>query len=119
MNSGHSNSAAHYLSVAAVIVESSAIYTIWGIIFIGLYIVHNPIQFVFLGTLSAVQVSCALFLDDHDSQVTLGYCSPPHHLPRHSWNGLASIHYTRDDFDFVDDIAFKSRKRRQGVGCES
>src|SRR4051794_17066932 len=45
-----------YLSIAAMLIESSALYTIWGIIFLGLYIVNNPVQFIFLASLSEVQV---------------------------------------------------------------
>lgn len=51
------NSYGHqYTSVTAILVESSALYTIWSIVFLGLYIVNNPIQFVFLASLAEVQV---------------------------------------------------------------
>jgi hypothetical protein len=54
---GNSSHAKQYLSIATMLIESSALYGIWSIIFIGLYAVNNPIQQVFLGTLSHVAVS--------------------------------------------------------------
>lgn len=56
LKSGHSGSSGQYLSVEAIIIESSAAYTVWGIIFIGLYSVNSPYQDIFLSTISAVQV---------------------------------------------------------------
>ncbi|KAF9030273.1 hypothetical protein BJ165DRAFT_934341 [Panaeolus papilionaceus] len=51
-----------YLSIAAMLIESSALYTIWGIIFLGLYIVNNPVQFIFLASLSEVQIIAPLLI---------------------------------------------------------
>ncbi|PPR06714.1 hypothetical protein CVT24_013034 [Panaeolus cyanescens] len=51
-----------YLSIAAMLIESSALYTIWGIIFLGLYIVNHPVQFVFLASLSEVQIIAPLLI---------------------------------------------------------
>ncbi|KJA15169.1 hypothetical protein HYPSUDRAFT_208094 [Hypholoma sublateritium FD-334 SS-4] len=59
---GHSGSAGQYLSVEAIIIESSAAYTVWGIIFIGLYSVNSPYQDIFLSTISAVQVIALLMI---------------------------------------------------------
>ncbi|KAF9002064.1 hypothetical protein BDQ17DRAFT_1357376, partial [Cyathus striatus] len=46
-----------------MLVESSALYTIWAIIFLGLYIVNHPVQYIFLASLAEVQVcSCSLLI---------------------------------------------------------
>ena len=47
-----------YTSAAAILVESSAVYAIVAIIFIGFYARNNPISHIFLSTLCQVQV-CA------------------------------------------------------------
>jgi hypothetical protein len=54
MDMGH---AEQYLGIATMLIESSALYGIWSIIFIGLYAANNPFGQVFLGTLSDVAVS--------------------------------------------------------------
>jgi hypothetical protein len=51
------HAAKQYLGIATMLIESFALYGIWSIIFIGLYAANNPIQQVFLGTLSDVAVS--------------------------------------------------------------
>ncbi|KAF9256980.1 hypothetical protein L218DRAFT_807646, partial [Marasmius fiardii PR-910] len=51
-----------YTSVGAILVESSALYTVWSIIFLGLYIVNHPVQFVFLGSLAEVQIISPLLI---------------------------------------------------------
>ncbi|PPQ71932.1 hypothetical protein CVT24_007906 [Panaeolus cyanescens] len=59
---GQKKHGGQYLSIVAMIIESSALYTVWGIIFLGLYIVNHPIQYVFLGTLSEVQIIAPLLI---------------------------------------------------------
>jgi hypothetical protein len=54
MDMGH---AKQYLGIATILIESSALYGVWSIIFIGLYAANNLFQQVFLGTLSDVAVS--------------------------------------------------------------
>ncbi|KAF9029960.1 hypothetical protein BJ165DRAFT_1578145, partial [Panaeolus papilionaceus] len=51
-----------YLSIAAIIVESSALYTVWGIIFLALYLRNNQVENVFLTTLSQVQIIAPLLI---------------------------------------------------------
>ncbi|KAF9477046.1 hypothetical protein BDN70DRAFT_881601 [Pholiota conissans] len=45
-----------YTSAAAILVESSAVYAIFAIVFIGFYARNNPISHLFLSTLCQVQV---------------------------------------------------------------
>ncbi|PPR06694.1 hypothetical protein CVT24_013027 [Panaeolus cyanescens] len=59
---GHKGHGAEYVSIAAMIIESSALYTIWGIIFLGLYIADHPVQYVFLSSLSEVQIIAPLLI---------------------------------------------------------
>lgn len=40
-----------------MLIESSALYATWSIIFIGLYIVSHPMQSLFLGSLTDISVS--------------------------------------------------------------
>ncbi|PPQ99851.1 hypothetical protein CVT24_009602, partial [Panaeolus cyanescens] len=59
---GRTEFSSQYVSIAAMIIESSALYTVWGIIFLALYLVNNPVQYVFLGTLSEVQIIAPLLI---------------------------------------------------------
>ncbi|KAF9051286.1 hypothetical protein BJ165DRAFT_1340990 [Panaeolus papilionaceus] len=59
---GRSDFSFQYLSVAAMIIESSALYTVWGIIFLALYLVNNPVQYIFLASLSEVQIIAPLLI---------------------------------------------------------
>ncbi|KAF8987611.1 hypothetical protein BDQ17DRAFT_1289183 [Cyathus striatus] len=59
---GHTDQASQYLGVVAMLVESSALYTIWAIIFLGLYIVNHPVQYIFLASLAEVQVLAPLLI---------------------------------------------------------
>ena len=53
--------ASHYLSVATIIVESAALYSLFSLAFIITYAVSNPINQIFL-TLSSTSQVCAYFL---------------------------------------------------------
>ncbi|KAF9445738.1 hypothetical protein P691DRAFT_709869 [Macrolepiota fuliginosa MF-IS2] len=59
---GNSPHARQYLSIATMLIESSALYAIWSIIFIGLYIVNHPMQSVFLGTLTDISIIALLLI---------------------------------------------------------
>ncbi|PPR08200.1 hypothetical protein CVT24_001387 [Panaeolus cyanescens] len=59
---GSKGHGAQYLSIATMIIESSALYSVWGLIFLGLYIANNPIQDVFLATLSEVQIIAPMLI---------------------------------------------------------
>ncbi|KAF9545033.1 hypothetical protein CPC08DRAFT_649481 [Agrocybe pediades] len=56
------SSTSHYLGVAAMIVESAALYTVWGILFLVLYIINNPAQYLFLASLASVQTIALLLI---------------------------------------------------------
>ncbi|PPQ81884.1 hypothetical protein CVT24_008380 [Panaeolus cyanescens] len=51
-----------YLGIVVLIVESSALYTVWGIIFLALYLTNSPIEGIFLETLSEIQIIAPLLL---------------------------------------------------------
>ncbi|KAF9030269.1 hypothetical protein BJ165DRAFT_1378397 [Panaeolus papilionaceus] len=59
---GRSDFGGQYLSIAAMIVESSALYTVWGIVFLALYLRNNQVENVFLTTLSQVQIIAPLLI---------------------------------------------------------
>ena len=50
--------ASPYTSVAAMLVESSSLYAVWSLVFIVVYAVNSPGQYVLLMTLCNVQVRC-------------------------------------------------------------
>lgn len=54
---GSSDNSEPYIGVAAMLVESCALYSTFSLIFIILFAVNNPIQYVFLSALANVQVS--------------------------------------------------------------
>ncbi|PPR02222.1 hypothetical protein CVT24_011470 [Panaeolus cyanescens] len=51
-----------YTGVIAIQVESSALYTIWGIIFLATYITKNPAQNIFFASLSEIQTIAPLLI---------------------------------------------------------
>ncbi|KAF9030282.1 hypothetical protein BJ165DRAFT_1535735 [Panaeolus papilionaceus] len=59
---GRSDFGGQYLSIVAMIVESSALYTVCGIVFLALYLKNNQVENVFLGTLSQVQIIAPLLI---------------------------------------------------------
>ncbi|KXN85264.1 hypothetical protein AN958_11558 [Leucoagaricus sp. SymC.cos] len=58
---GHSSHANQYLSIATMLIESSALYAIWSIIFLVLYAIGHPMQNVFLATQTDISI-IALYL---------------------------------------------------------
>jgi hypothetical protein len=48
--------ATQYLSLAAILVESAALYSVFALMFIISYAINNPINQIFLGVASAAQV---------------------------------------------------------------
>ncbi|KAF9030391.1 hypothetical protein BJ165DRAFT_1519976, partial [Panaeolus papilionaceus] len=59
---GRSDFGGQYLNIAAMIIESSALYTVWGIVFLALYLRNNEVENVFLATLSQVQIIAPLLI---------------------------------------------------------
>lgn len=51
-----SHHAKHYLSLAAILVESAALYSLFAIMFIVTYAINNPLNQIFLGVASSAQV---------------------------------------------------------------
>ncbi|KAL0058280.1 hypothetical protein AAF712_015051 [Marasmius tenuissimus] len=51
-----------YTSIVTLLVESSALCAVWSVIFLGLYIVNHPVQFVFLASLAEVQIISPLLI---------------------------------------------------------
>jgi hypothetical protein len=51
--------AKQYLSLAAILVESAALYSVFALIFIVTYAINNPLNQIFMGVASAAQV-CAI-----------------------------------------------------------
>ena len=49
--------AVHYVSLAAIVIESAALYSLFAILFLVTYAVDDPTNQVFLGLASAAQVS--------------------------------------------------------------
>lgn len=92
---GTSECDAQYLSVAAMIVESSALYTIWGIIFLVLFVVDSPIVDVFVATLSEVQVRinpqllCYLYWLTR-IQPQSDHCTPPDNVSGLTRQGMGA-----------------------------
>ncbi|PPR03305.1 hypothetical protein CVT24_012587 [Panaeolus cyanescens] len=54
--------AAQYTSIVSMLVESSALYTVWGIIFLATYVTNNPVQNIFLASLSEIQTIAPLLI---------------------------------------------------------
>ncbi|EGN92251.1 hypothetical protein SERLA73DRAFT_164145 [Serpula lacrymans var. lacrymans S7.3] len=54
--------AAQYTGIATLLIESSALYALWSIIFLVLYAINNPVQFVFLASLAEVQIIAPLLI---------------------------------------------------------
>ncbi|THV07092.1 hypothetical protein K435DRAFT_644058 [Dendrothele bispora CBS 962.96] len=54
--------AGQYTNIAALLIESSALYSLWTILFVGLYIVNHPVQYVFLASLAEVQIIAPLLI---------------------------------------------------------
>ncbi|KAH7927474.1 hypothetical protein BV22DRAFT_1007015 [Leucogyrophana mollusca] len=54
--------ASPYTSIATMTIESSGLYAMWSLIFLILYIVGSPIQYVFVASLSHVQILAPLLL---------------------------------------------------------
>ena len=57
LSAGH---AKHYLSLAAILVESAALYSVLAIMFIVTYAINDPLNQIFLGVASSAQVCTTL-----------------------------------------------------------
>ena len=47
-----------YISLAAIVIESAALYSVFALIFIVTYAINNPLNQIFLGVASSAQVKC-------------------------------------------------------------
>jgi hypothetical protein len=47
-----------YFSLAAIVIESAALYSVFALIFIITYAINNPLNQIFLGVASSAQVRC-------------------------------------------------------------
>ena len=47
-----------YISLAAIVIESAALYSVFALIFIVTYAINNPLNQIFLGVASSAQVRC-------------------------------------------------------------
>ncbi|KAJ3555156.1 hypothetical protein NP233_g12273 [Leucocoprinus birnbaumii] len=59
---GNTSHAKRYLSIVTMLVESSALFAIWSIIFVGLYAVSHPLQNIFFATLVDVAIVAMLLI---------------------------------------------------------
>ncbi|KAF8550424.1 hypothetical protein OG21DRAFT_1514049 [Imleria badia] len=60
---GHAEArASRYTSIAAMLIESAALYALWSLVFIIVYVLDNPGQYVMLLTLCNVQVICPVLI---------------------------------------------------------
>jgi hypothetical protein len=62
MNSLPEDHAKQYISLATIIVESAALYSVFAVIFLITYAVNNPINQIFLSVASSSQVDFATYL---------------------------------------------------------
>ena len=53
--------ARHYLSLATVLVESAALYSVFALLFLITYAANNPTNQAWLGVAQAAQVSCGQY----------------------------------------------------------
>jgi hypothetical protein len=90
----------HYISLATVIVESAALYSIFAILFLITYAVNNPTNQIWLGVASACQVrfffatpACHTYMP----VILAANCEPPHHLPVGRRERLAAGHAVDQD----------------------
>lgn len=59
---GNTLHAKRYISIIAMLVESSALFAVWSIIFVGLYAVSHPLQNIFFATLVDVAIIAMLLI---------------------------------------------------------
>ena len=50
--------AKQYVSIAAMIIESAALYSVFSLTFLGLYGANHPVQNIFLQVLPQIEVGC-------------------------------------------------------------
>lgn len=48
------------MSIAAMLIESAALYGAWSLMFLILCIIQSPGQIILLGTMAQIQVSCRM-----------------------------------------------------------
>ncbi|KAL0574836.1 hypothetical protein V5O48_007134 [Marasmius crinis-equi] len=51
-----------YVDISAMLIESSSLYTVWSILFLGLYVANNPVQYIFLASINEVQIISPLLI---------------------------------------------------------
>ncbi|KIJ65463.1 hypothetical protein HYDPIDRAFT_88626 [Hydnomerulius pinastri MD-312] len=60
--------ASPYTTIIAILVESAALYAVWSLIFLVLYVINHPVQYVFMASLSQVQIITPLLITLRVSQ---------------------------------------------------
>jgi hypothetical protein len=117
-------SANHYISLAAVIIESAALYSVFAILFLITYAVNNPTNQVWLAVASACQVRLPFLSAGPlaiDSRTVAANREPSHHLPAGRWERLEERHAVNPDRDPVqervqpDEYQQLPRRRTAGV----
>jgi hypothetical protein len=114
-------SANHYISLAAVIIESAALYSVFAILFLITYAVNNPTNQVWLAVASACQVRVPFCPLATYSQTAVANREPSHHLPPGRRERLEERHAVNTDRDPVqervqpDEYQQFSRRRNAGV----
>jgi hypothetical protein len=77
-----------YTSVAAMIVESSLLYSVFALLFLIPFALNNEIQNVFLQLMGEVQVTLTVSAIKRYTEFIVSYLdyrSPPYHLPCGVW----------------------------------
>lgn len=89
-----------YTTIAAMIVESAAVYSISSLLFLVPFIVNHPIQNVFLGMLSPAQVNFVVwsFPLECTSYILAGHCPSVDHMACGRRKGLVSTHCSSHHF---------------------
>lgn len=76
--------AKHYVSLASIIVESAAMYSVFALVFLITYAVNNPVNQIFLGFASFTQVSSWLCFGTEMIRLTASFLANlflSNHLP--------------------------------------
>lgn len=87
--------AKHYVSLAAIIVESAALYSVFALIFLITYAVNDPVNQIFLGFASFTQVRSLLFSPRQKLLLKLlptANLIVPYHLPSRRWSCFQQEH---------------------------
>lgn len=79
---GFEDQGKEYVSIAAIIIESAALYSIFSLAFLVTFLPNYPLAAFFLPVLSQVQVSLHCFATKITSDGWIDYCTIVDHIPR-------------------------------------